>query len=330
MQAQQKHFSALGEGGNYLFPTQTTNVAGFTFAEIPLGPDVRLQFGGRVEHVSIDGTPASNVLVNLAFTPVSGSAGFLWEAAPGVKLGFTATSAARVPGQTELFARGPHDGPGTYETGNPNLHMERANSVEGTVRWRTDIVDFEGAAWGAKFKNFIYGRLTGVMCDDDGNCGPAQNELRQLFYEQRDAAFWGLEGKTTVSVYQMDAGTVGTVVMADYVRARLANGGGNVPRMPPYHVGGGLAWNSKPFDASFMLKYSGTQSAVAFAETSTKGYASLDAQIAWRPWQTKPNLEISLVGHNLTNRIQRNAVAINKDEVVLPGRDIRVVLRSAF
>ena len=33
---------------------------------------------------------------------------------------------------------------------------------------------------------------------------------------------------------------------------------------------------------------------------------------------------------NLTDDTQRNAVALNRDEVELPGRDVRVVLRQSF
>ena len=37
-----------------------------------------------------------------------------------------------------------------------------------------------------------------------------------------------------------------------------------------------------------------------------------------------------MVGRNLTDSVQRNAVALNKDDVILPGRDIRVVVRATF
>jgi len=34
-------------------------------------------------------------------------------------------------------------------------------------------------------------------------------------------------------------------------------------------------------------------------------------------------LELAVVGRNLTNSVQRNAVALNKDDATLPGRDVR-------
>ncbi|MES1146943.1 MAG: TonB-dependent receptor, partial [Solimonas sp.] len=106
LQAQRKNFSALGEDSDYLFPTVTQTEALFAFAESPLSQVVRLQAGARVEHVKIDGTPASDVSTTRNFTPVSGSVGVVYDATSTVRLGLTASSAARAPAQTELFARG--------------------------------------------------------------------------------------------------------------------------------------------------------------------------------------------------------------------------------
>ncbi len=331
-QVQHRDFSALGEGADFLLPTVTKSMAGFGFTEAILTKILRLQMGLRVEHADVTGTPASDVPTDRSFTPVSVSAGLLLEASNDVTFGLTVASAARAPAQTELFARGPHDAPGTFETGDPTLGVERANSLEGTVRVRGRAIEFEGAAWGAKFSNFIFGRFTGRTCDDEGICIAGDTEdLKELFYDQRGATFYGLEGKVTASLIEVGGGALGVNILADYVRAKLRGGAGNVPRIPPYHVGGGLFWESTSFDASFLLKYSGAQNDVgAAAETPTKGFANLDAQVAWRPWETKPAVELALVGRNLTDRVQRNAAALNKDEVVLPGRDIRLVLRATF
>jgi len=329
-QMQHKDFSALGEGGNYMLPSTTKSVAGFGFAEMPLMSNLRLQTGVRVERTNVEGTPVSNVETSRSFTPVSGSVGLVLDATSAAKLGLTLSSAARAPAHTELFARGPHDGPAAYETGDPTLRMERANSLEGTLRYTSSAFEFEGALWGAKFNNYIYGRLTGNTCDEDGVCIPGDSEeLKELLFEQRDATFWGIEGKATATLMRSSRGFVAGTVSADYVRAKL-DGAGNVPRLPPFHVGAGLAWNSTPFDVGFQIKYAGAQNKTAFAETPTKGYVSVDAEAAWRPLASKPNLELAVVGRNLTDRIQRNAVSLNKDDIILPGRDIRLVVRAAF
>jgi iron complex outermembrane receptor protein len=50
----------------------------------------------------------------------------------------------------------------------------------------------------------------------------------------------------------------------------------------------------------------------------------------WRPFEKSPDIEIALVGRNLTDEEQRNAVSLNKDEVVLPGREVRLMIRASL
>jgi len=262
---------------------------------------------------------------------VSASAGLVYELNSITRLGLTLSSAARAPAQTELFARGPHDGPGTFETGDPDLKLERSNSLEGTLRIRTDNVRFEGSLWGAKFDNYIFGQLTGRTCDDDGVCVDGDSlDLKELNYTQLGAKFYGAEGKTTVDLMKGAAGKLEAEFLADYVRAKLDGGAGNVPRIPPYHVGAGLSWAAAQFDAGFLVKYAGRQTDTSFAETETAGFVNVDAQLGWRPIASNSDMEVVLVGHNLTDATQRNAIALNKDEVILPGRDVRLLFRAAF
>ncbi|MEP7312184.1 MAG: TonB-dependent receptor [Pseudomonadota bacterium] len=331
VQLQRRNFSALGEGADYLQPTTTRSVAAFGFAEVPLAGRLRLQLGARIESVDVDGTPATDLAIARTFTPTSASAGLVFDATPAVRLGATLTSAARAPAQTELFARGPHDGPATFETGDPALGVERANSLEGTIRVRRDRVRFEGSLWGAQFNHFIYGRLTGRTCNEESLCIDGDSlDLKELKYTQLGAKFWGAEGKSTISLTESAAGSLQAILLGDFVRARLDGNAGNVPRIPPWHLGAGLAWDSGALDGSVFLKYAGRQTETAFAETPTAGFASLDAQLAWRPRLANPALELVLIGRNLTDSTQRNAVAINKDAVIMPGRDLRLVFRATF
>lgn len=330
-QAQRKNFSALGEGADYLLPTLTRSEGVFGFAEAPLVGSLRLQTGARVEQVRVDGTSASDEAASRSFTPTSASAGLVFDVNPIVRVGVTLSSAARAPAQTELFARGPHDGPGTFEIGDPDLKAERANSLEGTLRVRMETVKFEGSLWGAKFNDYIFGQLTGRTCDDAGVCVNDDSQgLKELVYRQLGATFWGAEGKATFSVANVGPGTLELLMLADYVRATLDNGAGNVPRLPPYHVGAGLSWSGRALDAGFLLKYSGAQTRTAVGETPTAGFTSIDAQLGWKPMVDKQTLEVVLVGRNLTDSTQRNSVALNKDDVVMPGRDVRLMVRAAF
>lgn len=326
VQVGHRDFSAIGEDSAYLSPATSQSEAAYLFTEIPVGDILHLQASGRVETVHIEGTPASDVFTRRDFTPLSGAFGALVDVGPAVKLGATFSSTGRAPAITELFARGGHDGPQTFETGDPMLKVERANSLEGTLRVHSGPFRFEGSVYGTWFHNYVFGALTGRTCDDDGNCVPGDSEeLKELNYGQQGAHFWGLEGAVSYQLVKTDAGTLEAKALADYTRARLDDGS-NVPRIPPYRIGGGLNWTSDRFDAGFLLMHVGRQNDFGAFDTPTPGYDALSAQVAWRPVK---GVELAVVGQNLTNAVIRNASAFNKADVVMPGRTIRFVLKLA-
>jgi iron complex outermembrane recepter protein len=326
-QLQDRDFSALGEGGDFMFPAGMKSVAVFGFTEARLAARLNMQLGARVEYVDMGGTPVSGK-ADRSFTPLSASIGLVLDASESTRLGFTLSSAARAPALTELFARGPHDAPATYEIGDPGLDTERANSLEATVRWRRGRVHADGAIWMTRFDHFIHGELTGRNCDEEGLCEVSgEGELRELYFVQRGAKFSGAEAHADIDLLQAPAGRLQLNLLADYVRARLDDGAGDVPRIPPWRAGVGLDWQAVVYDASIRLRYSGRQDHFGAFDTPTGGFANLDAQLSWRPWG-ESGAELALVGRNLTDRVQRNAAAFNKDEILLPGRDIRLMIRA--
>ncbi|WP_174279078.1 TonB-dependent receptor [Sphingomonas bacterium] len=330
VEIQHRNFSAVGEDASYLFPTKTDTQAGYLFTDTPVGDAFHLQVAGRVEHIRVTGTPASDVPTRRNYTPLSGSIGALYDFSGAVKLGATFSSTGRAPLITELFARGGHDGPNTFETGDPTLKIERSNSLEGTLRVTRDRLRFEGSLYSSWFSNYIYGDLTGRTCDDDGNCvvGDA-NELRELNYRQQGAWFRGVEADAHYAVFKRDETRVELHGLADYTRATFDHDRGNVPRIPPYRVGGGLDLVSRRLDAGAMFTHAGRQNEYGAFDTRTPGYNQLTAQATLRPFASHPGIELAVVGQNLTDDVQRNAAALNKDSVVLPGRNVRFVLRVA-
>jgi iron complex outermembrane receptor protein len=330
-EVQHRNFSAIGEDSSYLFPTVTKSEAGYVFTEAPITSALKVQASGRVEHVGVTGTPASNLPTKVHYTPLSGAIGALLDVGKAMKLGLSFSSTGRAPAQTELFARGGHDGPNTFETGDPTLKIERANSLEATLRVKSGRFRFEGSLYSTWFHNYIYGDLTGRTCDDDGDCVEGDgDELRELNYRQQGAHFRGAEGQASYQLLESaGGGTLDLKALGDYTRATL-DGGGNVPRIPPYRAGGGLGWRSDPLDAGVMLIHVGRQDKFGAFDTPTPGYNELNAQLALRPFREHRGVEFALVGRNLTNDVQRNAAALNKDEVLLPGRNVRFVLKVAI
>lgn len=326
---QHRDFSAVGIDSTYLFPATMESFAGYLFTDSQPLPHLHIEASGRIENVKVSGTPASDMFTRRSYTPASGAIGALYDFGEKVKLGLTFSSTGRAPAMTELFARGGHDGPGTFETGNPNLRIERANSLEGSLRIRTDAFSFDGSIYSSWFRNYIYGDLTGRTCDDDGACAVGDDgELKELFYRQQSAHFRGLEGEARIHVVKTDAGRFDVRLLGDYTRATLGDGN-NVPRIPPYRVGGGVDWQGDRLDAGMTLIYAGRQDKFGEFDTPTPGYYSLNAQIAWRPFKAHPGIEFAIVGQNLTDDVQRNAASLNKDVVVMPGRNVRFVVKLA-
>jgi len=230
---------------------------------------------------------------------------------------------------TELFARGGHDGPDTFETGDPSLKVERANSLEASLRVRRGRFQFDGSLYSSWFKNYIYGDLTGRMCDDDGTCAvDGDGDLKELFYRQQGAHFRGVEGEARYDVLKGRGATLTARMLGDYTRATLDDGN-NVPRIPPYRIGGGLTVRADKADAGVTFIHYGRQDKFGLFDTETDGYNSLNAQIAVRPFKAWPGVELAVIGQNLTDDVQRLATALNKDAVVMPGRSVRFVLKVA-
>ena len=72
-----------------------------------------------------------------------------------------------------------------------------------------------------------------------------------------------------------------------------------------------------------------------FVETPTAGYNLLKAELSYR-WRLKPatwgptEASVGVVGHNLLNDDIRNSVSYTKDEVLMPGRSVRLFANVRF
>ncbi len=76
--------------------------------------------------------------------------------------------------------------------------------------------------------------------------------------------------------------------------------------------------------------YNGAQNQPGAFDTPTSGFTEVDANIGWRPFTSMQGMEIEMVGHDHANQVERNAASLSKDVVLLPGRDVRLVLRATL
>ncbi len=330
-------------------PNRNTREAGYVFNEFKFTDQTKAQIAGRIEHVDLhgsmpnfpadflpDGNPQVSIARNLSFTPKSGSVGLLQNLPYDLVGSITAQYVERAPKPAELFSRGAHDATGTFDIGNPNLTIETAKSVEIGLRRATGPLRFEATAYYTRFDNFIFRRLTGVMCDGTfDSCGAPDAELKQAVYSQRNAIFRGGEFQSQLDVAQLYGGTWGIENQFDIVRATFTDGT-NVPRIPPVRVGGGVFWRDANWLMRVNLLHAFAQNDIAvIGETPTAGYNLLKAEISYKTkldpaYFGAREMTVGLVGNNLLNENIRNSVSYNKDEVLLPGIGVRAFANLKF
>ncbi|HRK18845.1 MAG TPA: TonB-dependent receptor [Hyphomicrobiaceae bacterium] len=338
-----RKLSAAGEGGELLAPNRTTSIAAYLFEELRLTRNLRLQGAARIEGTRVEGTaglfpatydpadgPAGEEERTRRFVTPSVSAGALYDLPLGLTARATAQIVSRAPDAAELFSKGPHEATATFEIGDPNLRRERATAFEiGLARakgnWRVDM-----AAFWKKFDGFVFKRFTGLKCDDEFiSCAADPTlELDQIVYSQRDATFRGFEFAGELDVGRVWNGVWGISAQFDVVRATFADGT-NVPRIAPMRIGGGLFYRDENWRASISLLHAFAQKDTAAFETSTAGYNLLNADVSYTfrlgsGLGLVPSLTVGLAGQNLLDEEIRNHVSYKKDEVLQPGRNVRL------
>ncbi|MGE0765109.1 MAG: TonB-dependent receptor [Hyphomicrobiaceae bacterium] len=313
-------------------------LAGFLFEELEVTRALRLQAAGRIEASASEGTGVENPLVSIDpaqfsrdFTPVSGSLGMLYALPLGVVARLTAQHTERAPDLGELYSKGAHEATGTFELGNPDLRVERANTMELGFKRAQGAFRFDASLFHTLYDGFIFKSFTGRKCDDTlSSCG-AGDELDELAFAQRDARFTGLEIGGERDIGQAWRGIWGLSGQYDFVHARF-DGGDNVPRIPPHRLGAGVYYRDAMWRASLSALHAFRQDdifALDARDTPTSSYTMVNAELAYTfkvsgaandPTETT----IGLRGENLLDDDVRNHVSFKKDEVLQPGRTIRL------
>lgn len=348
VQFQRREIVASGEGGELLAPSETVAAAAFLFEEMPLaGEALKLQLAGRVEQVDVSGRALdasvplapTDFAVSRSFTPASFSAGLVYRPAPKWVFGVTAQHVERAPDALELFSKGPHEATETFEIGDPALGKEKALSFEINARREGDDYSFEAAVFHTSFSGFIYKRLTGEVCDDSyDTCTPhgAGTELDQVLFTQEDATFRGFETKGSVTLMRWGAAKAGVTGQFDVVRAELDNAvsaSGNVPRIPPMRAGAGVFYAGERVSGRLGFLHAFAQDRLSAGETETGSYTDLKGEVRYLLPQevTGGNaIELALVGENLLDDDIRNHVSFKKNDVLQPGRNVRLVVTARF
>jgi iron complex outermembrane receptor protein len=334
-QGQYRDFRGEGEAAEFLSPTERSVAALYFFEERALGEDSHVETGFRVEQTRVQGIDAADVNRDLHFTALSGALGFVHNPLDWLTLGANGSISQRAPSQVELLARGAHEATSTFELGDEDLDLETSYTGDFRIEARHDRGRIEWAGFVTHYEDYIFAALDGVRVDEDGTPNPA-GELERLFYTNRDALFYGFEVSGDVDVYEIDRGTFTLDGRFDYVRASfdgngLNGGSNNVPRITPIRWGAGLGFHNDSTRARIGFVRTEAQDDTGDFETRTDDFTYLDASLTHTlEFVDGLPLDLSVIGRNLTDVRGRNHVSFNKEDVILPGRNVRFAVRARF
>ena len=253
-------------------------------------------------------------------------------------LGFRGSASQRAPEGVELFARGPHEATGTFEIGDADADEETSYTAELSVQ--ANFARFRGgaSAFYTYYDDFIFGELQGQTVNEEGEFVPADDDeaLDLLRYTTRDAVFYGTELWAEADLLDALWGGLrhrGPVRLRARALRRL-----EPEQERPAHHAHPMGWRAllprRLRDRARRLPphRGAEQNKVGAFDSKTDSFTMIDASATVRISLLEDRIPVSLTvaGQNLNDVRGRNAVAFNKDEVLLPGRSVRVGIRAQF
>ncbi|WP_371376194.1 TonB-dependent receptor [Thalassotalea aquiviva] len=357
-------FEAIGDEA-FTPPSKTDAMALVWLEEKHFG-DFLWQLGARIEHVKItvedshddadshdehDEDIDLDEIKSQSFTPLSLSAGTVWDYQQGYNLAFSLSYSQRAPSAAELFANGPHIGTNTYEIGaifdveahqghadiglnSQKVDLETSYNIDLTWRKFEGNFGFVFSAFYNHIDDYYYQQNTALFANnghqhDEGILDEflleEEEGLPIYQFQQADVDMYGFEAELA---YQISEPLKATLI-ADYIRAKLTDGG-NLPRIPPMRIGSELTYQQDNYAISSTLSHYFKQNDVADLETSTKGYTMLDAKADFYLDGFGDDFVIFVKAQNLTNEEARVHGSFLKDTAPLPGRNFSVGIRGSF
>lgn len=316
LQSSRDALSITGEAA--LMPSsRTLRHAVFAFEEIDLG-QVSWQAGARAESQEIslrDSSRRSRRHETFTF-----STGAVWPLSPAWSVGSTLARTERAPNAQELYANGPHAGTASFEIGDERLDRERSLALDLSLRRRTGRITGEITVFVNRFSGYIFPRATGAE----------EDHLPVYRYAQHDAGFHGAEAEVLFHLHESSAHTWDFRLAGDFVRGRLTDGAGNLPRITPRRLTAGIDYRGGPFFGGIEVQCIDRARHLADDETPTDASTLLNASLGWHFDVGRFACDLFMRGQNLANEEVRPHVSFLKEVAPLPGRNVALGLRVSF
>ncbi len=247
--------------------------------------------------------------------PFSVSAAAIWNFTPGYSAALSLSRSQRAPTAQELYARGVHLATNTFEVGDAALDVETAKAVEFTLRKTEGPTTLSGSVYRYGYDGYIYASTLDRFED-----------FRLIRYAQGDATFTGAEGE----LRHQFTPVVSATVFGDYVRAKLKDGGGDLPRIPAARLGvrSDLAHGRWSANAEYYRVFE--QDEIAAFEAPTPGYDMVNATVAYDISLGGAEAQVFVRGTNLLDELALNHAAFIGHVAPLRGRNFVLGLRAAF
>lgn len=306
-----RDFEASGEEA-YIEPVTTQDWGAFATERWDYG-SWGFEAGARLETRKLNGLRAEQ-----RFDTVSASGSLFARPAEPWFLAASLSRTERAPSDVEVFAFGPHAATQSFEVGNLDLNKETAWSVEGRTRYEIDRLFAELDVFYADYDGFIGLFPTGAEADG----------FDVFEYRQEDARLYGFELYGESEIAEIAGFQLIAEAGLDYVRAET-DAAGNLPRIPPLSANLALVAERGIWSARAETRLVAEQDDTAEFETATGGYALLNADLVVTPFEAR---EVSLIlgVRNITDEEARVHSSFLKDQIPLPGRNIRMAIRAAF
>jgi len=330
-------FAAEGDEA-FITPTSTTDVGVFVVERYDLGR-WGVEGGVRFERRELD----NDVFGTRDFDTISASGGVFFRPAEYWFAGATLARTERAPTAMELFSDGPHLATANYEVGDDTLDQETALSFEASLRYDSGPVRFEFNLYRIGFSDYIAlvergdvfwldeATDTSGFAPDASDPGiPVDADILPVFnFTQQDATFTGGEISAAARVFEAGGFAFTVDAAYDLVRADF-DGGGHPPRIPPNSLTLGVEAENENWTARLEAVDTAEQDRTAAFEASTDGFTFVNASLAWRPQGEAGAWTVRLDGRNLTDELGRVHSSFLKDDLALPGRNVRLTVLTEF
>jgi iron complex outermembrane receptor protein len=317
VRGEHRDYSTVGEEA-LAPPTIQNTFAGFLYEELAYR-HVSFQFGGRLDHTSFDPDGLAVERPDVPkrdFTEFSASIGVLGYLRDDLTVALNLARAARNPSLEELYNLGPHPGNFAFEIGDPTLPTEVAYGADLSIRYRRSRFVAEGTVFVNSIDQFIFPFQTGEV--EDG--------LPVVSFTSADSRFTGFEA-------HVDAGltpALWLILGGDAVRGELRDGGGALPRIPPYRLWVGLRFDHKGFHLEGEVRNVGEQTRVYGAETPTDGYTVVNFHGSYQVTTGRAVHTVTARVDNIGDELYRNHLSYIKDLAPEMGRSFKVVYGVRF